>query len=265
MNIDDNSLIIGENKSDEFIRSAYSSYFIFNLNRKGIIKENKDLLELYDNFIDKCARLCRELKVNNDSLSCTNLIGSLISLGIFSNSSDDFNYGVVNKEIDFFEGINIVKGEGVCRNFSSFTYDVLDRLNLDVENVWCSAFNNLNKTNHTINLVKYKGKFYGVDVYNNLLFSFVNQTDLVSLFNDSIAACCLTLLKYLTYDGLSMENLLNKLNDFGNSSFIPAISSDSYDLLVSNVNEILIDNNSLLYDFVVDTKDTKDKIVKLLK
>lgn len=264
LRIDDNSYIIGNNKSEEFIRTAYNSYFLFNIDKKQTISNNIELLNLYDSFIDKCAKLIKELKINNDSLSYTNTIGILINLGIFSNINNKFNYGIVNKEIKYFEGINIIKGEGVCRNFSAFTKDILDKLNIYAENVWCSTSTNLNKTSHTINIINYNNKYYGIDIYNNLLLSFINQTDLISLFNDNITFR-LTLLKYLVYDGLSINDLQNKLSAFHNSTNIPPITSNNYESLIKEIYEIITDNNSLLYDFTIDTNNTKNKIIKIIK
>ncbi len=264
MRIDDNSYIIGDNKSEDFIRSAYNSYFIFNIERKQIINNNKELLDLYNSFIDKCAKLIKELKINNNSLSYTNTISILINLGIFSNINKDFNYGIVNKEIKYFEGINIIKGEGVCRNFSAFTKDILDKLNVYIENVWCSTSTTLNKTSHTINLINYNNKYYGIDTYNNILLSFINQTDLLSLYKDNITFR-LTLLKYLVYDGLSINDLQNKLTTFNSTINIPPITPNNYELLIREINEIITDNNSLLYDFTIDTSNIKNKIIKLIK
>lgn len=265
MKLDDNSLIIGSNKSKDFIDKAIASYYWFYFDKKSVIESNQEIISLYDNFIDSCAKLIRELKVSNNSLSIIIMLENLISLGILSNPSSDFNYDNVNKEIKYFEGINIISGEGVCRNFSAFTKDILDRLNIYSENVWCSAFNNLNKTNHTINLIKYNDKIYGYDVYNHLLLNFINNTDLISLFQDNIVACRITLLKYLTYDGMSENNLLLKLNEFENSSKIPPISIYEYLELLNVIDSITSDNSSLLYDFTIDTRSTKDSIIKLLK
>lgn len=264
MNIDDNSLIIGEHKSKEFIDKAIASYFWFYFDKKSIIETNTEIISLYDIFIDKCAKLIKELGISNNSLTTAIVLENIISLGILSNSNKDFNYGYVDKEIKYFEGINIIKGEGVCRNFSNLTKDIMERLNLYVENVWCSAFNKLNNTNHTINLIKYKDIIYGYDLYNHILFHFINSTDLVSLYNTPFTICRLTLLKYLTYDGMSENNLLLKLKEFESSSKA-CLSIEEYQQILNDADNLIDDNSNLLYDFTIDTKETKEKIIKLLK
>lgn len=257
MNYDDNSLIIGESANKDFIDILISTYDY--RTRKYFYDDliNKEVIELYNDFIDKCARMIKELKVNDNSLLNLIIIKELIEKGIFSVNLNRFDYQITNKELINHLGINIIGNEGYCRNIASFAYDIFNKL--DIYNIIGYVAYKSKSANHMINIIDINGNKFGYDLLSGNLFNFTSSTYLSALYEDIILELKLSF--YLN-DGLSYDKLLAMLDSFKNSI---GASIDNFEELNIYSKDIIYNNKDLINDFWYDTKPQKDKILKLIK
>ncbi len=93
-------------------------------NNLNIFRENRELIELYNKYIGNIIELFDFIKTNKSDLFYAILCDILIDAGFFSadrnfsSKNDDF------KEISIKRGINIINGEGICRNIACFYEDI---------------------------------------------------------------------------------------------------------------------------------------------
>ena len=152
--------------------------------RTEIEKEEKDnlsLIALYDEYIKLASKLINEVSLNN-SISKGLIISVLAQSGVFS--FDDFKFGNVDDILNTRLGLNVLNGEGCCRNLAHFTKDIFSCNNEFCENLTVMHLNKKDKrkatrekANHMINLIKYDGILYGFDIISGFgsLYYFINS------------------------------------------------------------------------------------------
>ena len=141
----------------------------------------EEALKKYELFITKVAELIRKLGFKN-GLEASFCLSHLIHNGYLSY---DMSFSDMPpdqlKEITCKYGINIVLGDGCCRNYAGIHQDVFSHLGYPSELFPCyqgiNTFNRAKyaKANHIINLIQHEETTYGIDMYNlNSLFHFIN-------------------------------------------------------------------------------------------
>lgn len=140
-----------------------------------------EALGKYDLFITKVAEFIKSLGFKN-GYEASVCLSYLIHNGFLSNDLE-FSDMPPNQlaEITCRYGINIVLGDGCCRNYSAIHKEVFEQLGYHSELFRCyqgsNTFNRAKyaKANHVINLIQHEGVTYGIDMYNlNNLFHFID-------------------------------------------------------------------------------------------
>jgi len=162
--------------------------------------EYVNIFDEYNNIIKDISLFYKnDLKINNpiEAYICYT---SMIKLGYFSDNYD-YKYQVASNEVIGNYGINIIDGNGVCRNNASLLTDVMSSMGYDAYTICCNLINTnkpidketyiynnhlLRKktsildfdinfdtkeiANHAVTVVKYNDKLYIFDPTNNSFF-----------------------------------------------------------------------------------------------
>jgi len=144
-------------------------------------QNNKDLIDMYDEYVRRIVELFSIIIKNNSDLYYSIVFSKMLHSGYFS---VDKMYRIKNpkNELRIKYGMNIVNGDGVCRNIAWFYSDIFKHFYNYVLRLCCFYVNpedsearkEKDKTNgnHIINLAKYYDEIYGIDITNQCLFRF---------------------------------------------------------------------------------------------
>jgi len=244
---------------------------VFEENENGWIVEGlfyKDALGKYEEFITILAEFIRSLGYKN-SIDRSFCLSYLIHSGYLSHDMR-FSDKAPNRanEITSKLGINIILGDGCCRNYSSLHSDVFRRLGLLSEYFYCyqgsNAFNRAkaHPANHVINLIEHEDNIYGIDMYNlNNLYHFIDPYNL-----QEISTNRRTVLRYKPYYELGMgestiEEIKSKLQRFADYSSRRAMNPFDYEAnLKYEIKREVRSQESEFRGFHEDTKKLKKEI-----
>lgn len=227
------------------------------------------LIYVYNLILDKTAQLFNGLDSSKDPILYSLLLNELITSGAlsventFTLLSKD-NIIKFNFEVENHFGINIILGEGCCRNFSDFHKDLFDKLNLYSKKYYCyvSSHRNLRKSidknaNHVMNLVEKDGKVYGVDSYNYHIYNFINQIELKIVSDIAREFYIYKPLCECEYELVDEQTIKENLEQFKKYSKQPKFSYLEYSDYMAKVEQIMNKNENLIYDFKDDTLNYK--------
>ena len=129
-------------------------------NQRELLVENrykfKTLNSLYNDIIDKFCSLVKKLNLN-DSLDISNLYSYLLWNGCFSKNMSIKFSSKNNFNINEYSGFNIMQGNGVCLNFSTFLRDILNKCGYKsavISNIYDSKL----KTNYSVDEILLRKK-----------------------------------------------------------------------------------------------------------
>ena len=199
-------------------------------------KVYSEALGKYDSFISQVAEFIKSLGFKN-SYEATCCLSYLIHNGYLS---DNMSFSDMPPdqltEITCKYGINIILGDGCCRNYSAIHQDVFGKLDYVSEQFPCyQGINTFNRAkyaraNHIINLIQHEGITYGFDMYNlNNLFHFINPFVL-----QEISTYRRSNLRYKPYHELengysTIEELRKKIERFSHYAEQRAINPFDYE------------------------------------
>ncbi|MBR4178420.1 MAG: hypothetical protein IKR57_03635 [Bacilli bacterium] len=134
----------------------------------------RDTLEEYNEFLNKVVELLKSLDLSN-SLEYSIALSYLIHKGYLSyNGNVDKKKTVYDIELISNPGINIVLGEGCCRNYSQIHKDVMDKLDIPSKKFYCvqSGLRIKKKgfevpANHVANMINFDKRLYIIDCFND--------------------------------------------------------------------------------------------------
>ena len=243
---------IDEEKSKEIINYSY-------------------LIDKYNQYINIVSKLVEELSLKDNSISMALIISALIESSTFSYCSftkDSCEDILISKL-----GLNILNGTGCCRNVSSFINDifnVLDRKN-DVLTVIKLEENNkkkalTSKANHMINLIYYNNTPYGFDMMSNMgsLYYFKNAFELLPLDLKEESYMHYKPYMELVYQGRSFEYIKEKLKHLKERGRM-GITQEEFKEIITETDEKLCSNISLVKDFLFETNDRIESINEKIK
>ncbi|MBR2678557.1 MAG: hypothetical protein IKE63_03990 [Bacilli bacterium] len=217
----------------------------------------------YDLFLNEVVDELLKYDLNN-SLEYSIALSYLLDCGYLSNDRT-FKHKVSNQEIIGKLGINVVLGEGCCRNISDFHRDVFNKLQLSIQPFYC--FQGIGKgtnrgANHIVNLVDYKDNKYAIDLHNYcFLYHFTKPfvMESISIFNRDK-------LLYKPYYGIilgeiDLDTIKENIKKFEEYSKMNPISSIEYhDDIKYRTKELMRSNKNNLEKFDCKTKALKRKI-----
>ena len=257
----DDKYFYGKDKNKDLIKQMKTAYLYHKDKENKEKNENLELNKLYDEFVSKTANLLKLLNKNENLFLYPLLLSNLIELGITGEYMEEFN--VINSvDLHYYFGVNVALGQGVCRNVNSFANDVFKKSGLKSEILLISLNSDSIKPNHLITLIKYNGAYFGIDVYNNMIFTFSNYNHLECVYNLEMDKSRVPIFQYYAYMGLN-EKQVDKL--LGKLSTPTPIDFDYIYSLQKEANDIIDFHNSESYDYYQDTKELKGRIKNIFK
>lgn len=198
--------------------------------RKELI-EYDELIYKYNVFIRTIASFLKNLDLDT-SLEYSLAIRYMIINGIVS-----YNNTFINDKFEFEKelcldcGINIVSGEGCCRNVTDFHKDIMAELEFFCKKFYCyqsalrlrkGAFKM--KANHVANLIIYDGYIYVMDLYNNTLCKFISNHEAKSIsFEKKLYLAYKPYYEYILDDS-KISDIKTSMELFESLSKIPALN-----------------------------------------
>ena len=159
----------------------------------------RDTLKDYNLFLDMVSSLLKSLDLDS-SLEYSIALSYLIHNGYLSyNGEVDTKKTTYSNELVSNFGVNIVSGEGCCRNYAQIHKDIMDRLSIPSKKFYCvqssirmkkRAF--LAPANHVANMINYDKRLYVFDTFNDArLYKLVSSYEAFVISHTGY--------KYLTY------------------------------------------------------------------
>lgn len=257
----DDKYFYGKEKNEDLIKQMMMAYSYYKDKENEKKSKYLELDVLYNEFVSKTADLLNQLNKDENLFLYPLLLSNLIELGITGEYMKEFN--IINSvDLNYYFGINVAMGQGVCRNVNSFANDVFKKIGLKSETLLVSLNSVSIKPNHLITLIKYNDNYFGIDVYNNMIFTFSNYNHLECVYNLEIGKSRVPIFQYYAYMGLNekqVDILLGKL------STPTPINFDYICTLQKDANDIIDFHNSEIYDYYQDTKELKTKIKNIFK
>ena len=251
----------GNEKDNSLIYQMRKYYEYDKEKEKQEKEENILLINLYDEFIEKTAHTLKKLNKINNIFLYPLLLSNLIALGITSEYNKEFN---ISNSFDLSNhlGINVILGEGVCRNVNSFANDIFTKLGISSYPLMISLNNEDIKPNHFITLVKLNNKYYGLDIYNNLFFNYIDHNHLNCINDQTLNKSKVPIFQYYAYLGLSDENINEIITTYKTKT---NIDLNYLNHLQNIANDIISSNNNDLYEYYQETSEIKNKIKSIFK
>lgn len=240
-----------------------------------IYNENKELLDLYNQYINNIVELFAIIKENKKSdFYYTMIFNILMEMGFFSFNRTFNSKDKKFKELPIKHGLNIVNGEGICRHIASFYEDIFSAFYNYPLKICCfypQGSQNENTRlygNHVINLTYYHDMLYGFDITNHCIYTPINDTLLKRLENDDLLTYTpggnllfklLTLLK-------ETPDLFNEVNEIKemllNSCKLKPMSKEDYYQFIIQTNKYITEKEKLLKDFIMQNEELTYEIKK---
>ena len=107
-----------------------------NVEKEKSLEKYRELIDYYNIFLDYIIEELLKFDLNT-SLDYSIALSYLIKNGFLSNEFV-FNPEETDKEIFGKLGVNIIVGNGCCRNISSLHQDVFDKLGFNI--IWCNDY-----------------------------------------------------------------------------------------------------------------------------
>lgn len=228
------------------------------------LKKYRKTINRYDTFLDELASELEKYNLTSP-LECSVFLNYILDSGYLSNDCT-FKHRESNKEVTGKLGINVVLGEGCCRNISDFHRDIFNKLKLTSMPFYCyqGRGRGINKcANHVINLIEYKDNIYGIDLHNQSRLYYFKKPlvmNLISTFDNGK----LTYKPYcgLIMDGDSLETIKSNIKTFEECSKKKTIGAIVYECDVKYfAKEMLKRKRKDLIQFDEKTKKLKKEIV----
>ena len=229
------------------------------------------LIEEYNLYIKTASRLVEELSLKDNSISMALIISVLIESGTFSydNFTKDSYEDILTSKL----GLNVLNGTGCCRNVSCFITDIFSALDrkCDVLTVVMLEEKNQKKAltsiaNHMINLIYYDNVPYGFDMMSNMgsLYYFKNAFELFPVdLKEEIYMYYKPYIE-LVYQNRSFEYIKEKLRHLKANGRL-SITQEEFKGIITETDEKLCSNISLVKDFLFDTNERMESINAKIK
>ena len=241
-------------------------------NNIEIYNNNKELVLLYETYIEKIVELFDFIMKKDEHLFYTIVFDILCEIGFFS-FNNSFNSDKDNfKELSIKPGISIVNGEGVCRNISCFYEDIFRYFyNYPLKICCLDQQVNIEQDanvfgNHIINLTYYHDTIYGFDNMNHCLFKCMGCDELNGVgfdyhlkytpYGDILIRLTTELVKK---DNYILETSFKK-NLLYTSSKKKFINEDEFNKLVNYADTFIGEKKKILKSFLIDNLKYKDEI-----
>lgn len=266
-----NKLKVDSSVDIDFLLMIHNMY---KLRDAGIILKEKscqrhdEKFKIYDEFILLVAKLIKEIGIKNNEISYSLIIGLLLKAGMFSDwHRFEYKTNIVENLYGCL-GLQVIRGYGTCRHISSFYKDVFDKLGLYNDKLYnyFSESNNekiakKNNANHVVNIIRYNDGYYGIDLANDYIFEFVNELKMKSMFKKEIVYIFGKPYMDILVEGLSYEEMENKLNNYRNNINRGTLDKKEYFDILRDTRESILRSEDILLDFNNDRRNYIKRLI----
>lgn len=121
----------------EIASSIYSTSITLNFRTQTLTKEYKELNSLYNELLENTAEFYKELGLNNP-VEIFAIFVFMYRSGYFSYNKE-FKYSTNMKDFAKLNGIDVIRGKGVCRSISSMLTDIYRKMGMNSSNLTVRA------------------------------------------------------------------------------------------------------------------------------
>lgn len=285
-----NTFLESNNMNLEDIRSLTSGVLCLDIvtsyRREQYTSEYKELKGLYSDVVSNIAELLKGFEFENP-VSIFAAYMYMYRNGYLSHNKY-FTYSTNMKDFSYLNGLDVIRGEGVCRSIGSLLTDIYKEMGLDSHNLLVRvkkrSFDSLedlcsvpmNKTekgnkfanivgnlttflplsNHLITDVEYNGKNYILDSTNDIYL--YNEKGKLILPNGKFwKESRLTSIVTTTVGQININlNFIKKYKQFN----LPSISNEEYRKIYLQALNLIKDNIDILEKFYSDNRGLFDEI-----
>lgn len=243
-------------------------------------KKYGDTFIEYNKFINKLVSFLKKMNLNS-SIEFSIAIKYLIDNGYLSKDGVFYRKEPIN-EFQSRYGLNIIDGNGVCRNYAYFHNDVMKKLGEYCKRYFCASCSCENaenmSANHILNLIKYNDCLYGIDLAKKLkLHIFVTcwmlqEISIATKMSAKKDFTDIDILYYkpyleMTSEMCSFEDIQENLKLFGECSIVKDYISpkEYYNSILPKTIKYLAKERDTFTDFHIETLDIKNNIVEGMK
>lgn len=240
-------------------------------------QEHKEMKEMYSEIIKNTAKLYKDIDMN-DPVSIFATYIYMYRLGLFSHDKE-FRYSFDMKDFANLNGIDIIRGKGVCRSISSMLTDIYKEMNFDSNdlgvrmtdgdgtnlnpielafdennsenNLFPRIFSSKLLNNHQINMVQHNNYNYILDPTND--FFLINDNNKLML-NDNDYMEMKNIPDFLNKIIMGHTNRFNIFTDKKKLT-MNTISREEYKSLYLKAIDFCLKNELLLEDFFLNNID----------
>lgn len=229
-----------------------------------------DNIRYYNEYLLRASYLVKAMSLPNNAISASLVLHFLTELGVFSDNYSFIVGGFIPDDIVGFLGINVIRGNGVCRHVTGFQSDVLGKINMMSEPFYCYLSDkeldepNKMECNHAVNLILYKDNLYGYDALNNGLYEFISDSAMKEMFTEKPHYIYYKPYMDIVLENTSISGVNNLIDIFGKIKEKEAISLDEYNFIHYWANSMVMKNIRLLNEFHESSKKYIRKITNRL-
>lgn len=258
---------IGSNTNQEEIDKALFLGHRYRISEKNEQVNFPEAKKEYHIYIRMLSEILQELKLPNNPLYYSIILQRIIYRGFCS--INKYRYEEDARDIlNYTEGINVIAGEGVCRNSTAFIQDVLKKLDFPNERFYCNSNRTaykrkIGRVDHVLNIITIDGVKYGYDSTNKMFLRFVNEFDLKATFPTGEQI----IQHFKPYAALSsgdtLEEVKAKMETYHESSVTPQISEEEVNKIIVKSVDLVNKNEKMFKAFKEYTQERKEKILTL--
>lgn len=231
----------------------------------------EDAIKEYNRYLLLVRDFLKKLDLSS-SLEYSIAVAYLIHNGYLTYDKK-FRNDETKDEVHTRYGMSIIRGYGVCRNFSDINFDLLRLLDFYVKNLYCyqpqfllPKSSRLKRANHVISLIEYDGNKYGIDLLNGCaLYHFKTPLLLeqISMYDNSR-------IRNKPYyeiitEGKTLDDIMEELKEYRKLVNEGIISPIEYKELRGKTIIYLNAHKKMLDDFHLETEEIKNNIVRKMK
>lgn len=289
--LEDNNIDLNTLKS--FVSSIYSTSITLNFRTQKLTEEYKELNTLYNELLENTANFYKALGLNNP-VEIFAIFVYMYRSGYFSYNKD-FKYSTNMKDFAKLNGLDVIRGKGVCRSISSMLTDLYRKMGMNSSNLTVRAndesIKNLQKlgpiklekepsskrfvkivsattkyiplSNHLITMVEKDGINYIFDPTNDGFLHNTEKNRLIvpgkkEYMNNYTLGMMTTLLNILgAYnDGINIFKKFEQLD-------LPTLKEKYYELIYNQTIENYTKNNEIFEKFYESNKEIINKIYEI--
>ena len=227
-------------------------------------------IQSYNEYLDRIAYLVKSMSLSKNAISASLVLHMLTKSGLFSDNHSFIVGGFIPDDIKGFLGINVIRGNAVCRHVTNFQSDVLEKINMMSDPFYCYLSKieleepNKMECNHAINLILYKDNLYGYDALNNGLYQFISDNTMKEMFTNKPHYIYYKPYMDIVLENTSISGANNLIDIFDKIKEKDVISLDEYNYILYWANSMITKNSKLLDEFHESSKKYIRKITNHL-